>query len=181
MLQEEIERALRMLAARLSARGVNGEVMLVGGAAMCLAYAARAMTRDVDAVFEPKTVILDEARRVAEELGLAPDWLNDGAKGFVSEVRPSERRVVISVPGLLVWAPDPAYIFAMKCLAARVEDRSDMETLGPFSAWTVRMRRSPSCCAATPRSASCPRPASSLANCLRPVPSPTLRLGPPGS
>lgn len=121
-----MEGALRRLAERLAARGVRGEIMLVGGAAMCLAYAARAMTRDVDAVFEPKSIVAAEAGRVASEAGLPPDWLNDGAKGFLSAAPPASRRIVFSLPGLLVWAPPPEYIFAMKCLAARVEDRPDL-------------------------------------------------------
>ena len=125
----EIERALRALAQRLHSRRVSGEVMLVGGAAMCLAYAARAMTRDVDAVFEPKTIISEESQRVAEEQGLNPDWLNDAAKGFLSPLLPAGRQVVFTYPGLQVWAPPPDYIFAMKCLAARVEDREDVVTL----------------------------------------------------
>jgi len=129
MRREQIEQALHRLGARLHARGVTGEVMLVGGAAMCLAYAARQMTRDVDAVFEPKAVVAAEARVVAAEMGLAPDWLNDAAKGFLSPVPPEPGPQVMDLPGLLVWAPTPDYIFAMKCLAARAEDRPDIELL----------------------------------------------------
>ena len=95
--------------------------MLVGGAAMCLAYSARAMTKDVDAVFAPKTVVAEEAARVAEDLGLDRHWLNDGANS-----PPGERHTVYSVPGLDVWAPPPEYIFAMKCLSCRQEDRDDI-------------------------------------------------------
>jgi hypothetical protein len=125
--RDEIEEALRRLGERLHARGVQAEVMLlVGGAAMCLAFAARAMTRDVDAVFEPKSLVAEEARVVAADMGLQPDWLNDGAKGFLSATPPASRQVVFSMPGLLVWAPPADYIFAMKCLAARVEDRPDI-------------------------------------------------------
>ena len=115
-----------MLGERLHARGISGEIMLVGGAAMCLAYSARAMTKDVDAVFSPKTIIADEAARVAEDLGLDRHWLNDGAKGFLSHSPPGERRTVYSGPGLDVWAPPPEYIFAMKCLSSRQEDREDI-------------------------------------------------------
>ncbi len=129
MRKDEIEAALRELGARLSARGVRGEVMLVGGAAMCLAYDARAMTRDVDAIFRPKSIIAEEARRVAEDMGLSPTWLNDGAKGFLSPTPSPVRQTVFSLPGLLVWAPYPEYIFAMKCLASRAEDRGDITIL----------------------------------------------------
>jgi len=126
MSRELIGRAFGLLGERLHARGVSGEIMLVGGAAMCLAYSARAMTKDVDAVFSPKAVVAEEAARVAEDLGLDRHWLNDGAKGFLSPSLPGERRCVYSIPGLDVWAPPPEYIFAMKCLASRQEDRDDL-------------------------------------------------------
>lgn len=129
MLRAEIEAAFRRLAERLAARGVTGEVLLLGGAATCLAYDARGMTQDVDAVFEPKAVVRAEATGVADELGLAPDWLNDAAKGFMSMAPMGERRAVLEIPGLRVWAPPPDYIFAMKCLAARSEDRRDIQML----------------------------------------------------
>lgn len=126
MSQELIGRAFGLLGERLHARGISGEIMLVGGAAMCLAYSARAMTKDVDAVFSPKSAVAEEAAKVAEEIGLDRHWLNDGVKGFLSHSPPGERRPVYSVPGLDVWAPPPEYIFAMKCLASRQEDRGDI-------------------------------------------------------
>jgi len=40
---------------------------------MSLAYDARRATRDIDAVFKPHGIVLEEARAVVEELGL-PHW-----------------------------------------------------------------------------------------------------------
>jgi len=45
--REQIVRALTRLAAVLESRGVQGELYLVGGAAIALAYDARRATRDV--------------------------------------------------------------------------------------------------------------------------------------
>jgi hypothetical protein len=45
-------------------------VFIVGGAAMALAYDATRVTRDVDARFVPHRIVLEEAGRVADELGL---------------------------------------------------------------------------------------------------------------
>jgi hypothetical protein len=59
---------------------VRGEVFIVGGAAMAIAYDTRRATADVDAVFVPSSEVLTAASRVAEKLNLEPDWLNDGAK-----------------------------------------------------------------------------------------------------
>jgi hypothetical protein len=44
-------RALEALASELDSRGVVAHVFVVGGAAMTLAFDARRMTRDIEAVF----------------------------------------------------------------------------------------------------------------------------------
>lgn len=43
---------------------------------MSLVYDSRRATRDIDAVFHPHGVVLEEAHSVAEELGLPQWWLN---------------------------------------------------------------------------------------------------------
>jgi len=82
--REDIVCCLSALAERLARRGIQGELYLVGGAAMALAYNARRATRDVDAVFAPKDEIDRAAREVAEEQGLPEGWLNDAVKGFLA-------------------------------------------------------------------------------------------------
>jgi hypothetical protein len=84
--------ALRALGEELTSQDIRGQVFIVGGAAMALAYSTRRVTKDVDAVFEPKGAIYAAAEKVAEERGLPEDWLNDAAKGFMpgsdAEARP---------------------------------------------------------------------------------------------
>jgi hypothetical protein len=48
-------------------------------------------------------------------------------KGFFY-VQP-DARLWLECPGLRVYAPDPAYIFAMKALAGRPEDLRDLSAL----------------------------------------------------
>jgi len=71
-----IEEAFHRLGDRLVQRGVIADVYVFGGAAMALAYDARRATRDIDAVFKPHGIVLEEARIVASELGLPDWWLN---------------------------------------------------------------------------------------------------------
>jgi hypothetical protein len=75
----EIERAFTALGERLARRGVVADVFVVGGAAMVLAYDAARVTRVVDAVFMPHGIVLEEASKVAEDLGLPRWWLNEQA------------------------------------------------------------------------------------------------------
>lgn len=132
LTSSEIRRLFEKLNAALQERGEAGELGLVGGAAMCLVYNARAATKDVDAVFEPASVLRAIARQVAEEEGLPEDWLNDAAKGFL---RPGfTRQEVLHLSNLLVWTPEPRYMLAMKCLSARwdTSDRDDVVFLLRF-------------------------------------------------
>lgn len=118
--------ALEALAFELDKRGVEGRVFVVGGAAMVLAFDARKATRDVDAIFEPKTQVHEASRKVAESLDLPDDWLNDAVKPYTPGTDPMALPI-FEKPGLVVTAASARYMLAMKLRAARVElDASDI-------------------------------------------------------
>ena len=110
-------------------RGVVADVFVVGGAAMALAYDATRVTRDVDSLFVPHGVVLEEARNVAQDLGLPAWWLNEQASVYISGKDDPGRRRVFDHPGLRVTAASPRHIFAMKALAARTRDVDDLRLL----------------------------------------------------
>lgn len=126
--RDAIIQALTRLAAILEARGVQGEMYLVGGAAMAIAYDARRATRDIDAVFAPKQAIYEAAQTVAEELGLPENWLNDAVKLYLRGEDP-EPQPVLDLPGLRVQVASPRYLLALKLLASRREDEADIRLL----------------------------------------------------
>lgn len=113
----------------LGERGATGEIGLVGGAVMCLVYNARQATKDVDAIFEPASVIREAATEIAEANHLPPNWLNDAAKGYL--VPGFIRENVLALSNLRIWSPDTRYMLAMKCISARWDssDRDDVEFL----------------------------------------------------
>lgn len=123
--RDEITELLDELGRRLDQRGVQAEMFLVGGGAMALAYSTRRTTRDIDAVFEPKSVIYEEARRMADDLGLPTDWLNDGVKGLLPDRPDSGEQVTHSSTGISLVIASPEYLFAMKGAAARQEADTD--------------------------------------------------------
>ena len=125
----EMERAFTALGERLARRGVVADVFVVGGAAMALAYDATRVTRDIDATFVPHGVVIEEARRVADDLGLPHWWLNEQASIYISGKDDPGKRRVFDHPGLRVAAASPAHIFAMKALAARTRDIDDLRVL----------------------------------------------------
>jgi Nucleotidyltransferase of unknown function (DUF6036) len=129
--------ALRALDEELGHTGVRGEIFVVGGAAMALAYDIRRSTVDVDAVFAPSAEVRDAAARVAERLGFEPDWLNDAAKAFMPGDDPA-RIAVYEGTNLSVAAASPRFMLTMKLLAARVErDTDDIKALYRLCGFTT--------------------------------------------
>lgn len=121
--------ALEALGKELTSVGVRGQIFIVGGAAMALAYSTRRVTKDIDAVFEPKNAIYAAAARVAEDLGLPEGWLNDAVKGFMPNAD-EHPRPIPDVVGIEVTTASPRYLLAMKLMAMRFgEDEDDIEIL----------------------------------------------------
>lgn len=128
MNRSEIERYLRLVGHYLHEQNLTGEILLTGGAYMTLVLRQREATKDVDAYFAAHAEAIREAAgRVARENGLPTNWLNDAVKGFMYSQ--PETRLWLECPGLRVYAPDPAYIFAMKAVAGRPEDLRDLQAL----------------------------------------------------
>jgi len=126
--RRDIERLLELLNEELRSASVRGEVYLVGGAVMCLAFGARESTRDVDGYFEPTKKIREAAARVAVEVGVDARWLNDGVKGYLSERGSFSEYLDLS--NLKVFCADASYLLAMKCLAMRIgEEFQDVDDI----------------------------------------------------
>ncbi|MGH8931222.1 MAG: DUF6036 family nucleotidyltransferase [Egibacteraceae bacterium] len=129
MDREEILDALHEVGQGLLRQGLQGDLYVVGGAAIALAYNTRRVTRDIDAVFEPKRQIYAAAAVVAADRGLDADWLNDSVKGLLRGPDPY-RTSVFDLPGLRVEAASPQMLLALKVLAHRInEDRDDVRLL----------------------------------------------------
>jgi hypothetical protein len=127
--RDRIIAALEALGDELTGQGIRGQVFIVGGAAMALAYSTRRVTKDIDAVFEPKAAIYRAAEGVAERLGLPEDWLNDGVKAFLPGVD-RDARPLPEIRGIEVTTASPRYLLAMKLLAMRFgEDDDDIRVL----------------------------------------------------
>jgi hypothetical protein len=116
----DIRRLLELLGEELETAGVEGELYLVGGAVMCLAFDARPATRDVDALFRPTREIREAAARVADRAGVPRGWLNDAVKGFLDERGDFDR--FLELPNLRVFIARPEYLLAMKCASMRLAE-----------------------------------------------------------
>lgn len=137
LTKAEIEAALNRLSELAAAEGVRLEMTLYGGALMLLAYDARRVTKDVDAIVHPSAVARRLATRVAAERGLDGEWLNDQVRLFLSTKEAKNELLLpnVSRAGLHLTRPTAKYLLAMKVLAARkpmpgyAGDFADIETL----------------------------------------------------
>ncbi len=128
MTTDDIRRNFELLGQELVGRGVTGEIVVAGGAAMLLVIRNRDTTRDVDAYFATNPQeIRAAAAVVARKEGLPPHWLNDGVKGFFYSQPPTS--LWAEYPGLRLYTVDPDYLLAMKVLAARPQDVGDITAL----------------------------------------------------
>lgn len=116
------------LESELRTAAIHADVLVVGGAAMVLAYDARPATRDVDAIWHPSTEVREAAARVAaRHADLPRDWLNDGVKGLLPEDDRGTQQVVYDSDHLSVATASPEYLLATKLLASRVSrDEEDV-------------------------------------------------------
>ena len=123
---ETVRELLDELTKRLSERGVVGTIRVAGGAAMLLRFPddrAVRVTRDIDALIEPRDEVEDVVAEMAEDLGLASGWLNAaGASWLRVDATPSDQHVTVAIA-------TPRELIAMKMAAARDKDFADLGIL----------------------------------------------------
>jgi hypothetical protein len=129
MRRDELLKYLEILGGELEKASLHGEVIITGGAAMCLVHSARDATKDIDALYEPKNEINALVEKIANEHGLPSNWLNDSVKGFMNGNMESAE--FMRTGNLKISAVTPEYLLAMKLMSSRVEgqDYGDIKFL----------------------------------------------------
>lgn len=126
LTKESIIRYLEILNDELQVLNIKAELTLFGGSVMSVVYEARPATRDVDAVFKPKSVVYKIANdKIAKTYGLPHNWLNDAVYMYISYY--GEKEAFFKLSNLSVYIPKPEYFLAMKCLTSRIDFSSDIE------------------------------------------------------
>ena len=83
------------------------------------------LTGDIDIISEGMSDHLREAcKTVALKHNLAPDWINDGVKGFTVSVDLKPERIFAG-ECLILDSAGPLYLLAMKLLSGRQADEED--------------------------------------------------------
>ena len=127
--KENILKYLEELSREIGKEGLKGEILVFGGAAMILAFNARPSTKDVDAIFQPKSKIYELSKKIAERHGLPENWLNDSVKGFVRSDL-FDYNLFVRFENLSVYIPEPEYLLAMKSISMRIGvESSDIDDI----------------------------------------------------
>ncbi len=114
----DIRHLFELLNTELEKADTIGELYLVGGAVMCLAFNARPSKQDVDAIFQPAPQVRAAAARVAALARINPHWLNDSVKAYLSAQ--GDFASFLELSHLRVMVAEPHYLLTMKCLAMRL-------------------------------------------------------------
>lgn len=134
--RDRILQAFEALGADLAERGLLIEIAVYGGGALMLQFAWRRGTDDVDAVVREgfdEAALAPSVRRVAERMGLPPDWLNN-AVGMYTPLDEDEGLFMAAgsypaggTPGLRTVLAKPDYLLAMKLQSLQNFDRGDRD------------------------------------------------------
>lgn len=131
--RDKVNALLTELGARLQARGIEGELYLVGGGAMLLGYNRNTVTKDLDAIYAPTEIIDQIADQMAVErsdYALQPGWLNSQVLPLLPRIKDSRAWQALDVPGLTVQIASPEHLLAMKARASRsIRDFDDVAVL----------------------------------------------------
>ncbi len=124
--RERLSQAFQLLGEDLAGKGVFLEIAVYGGSAIVMQFEWRRSTEDVDAVVREgydERALGTSVARVAERMGLPPDWLNN-AVGMFTPLHESDSLFEMSgtypdagLPGLRVLLAKPHYLLAMKLKA----------------------------------------------------------------
>ncbi len=131
-----LSQAFQLLGEDLAGTGVFLEIAVYGGSAIVMQFAWRRSTEDVDAVVREgydERALGPCVARVAERMGLPPDWLNN-AVGMFTPLQEEDGLFALSgtypgsgPPGLRVLLARPHYLLAMKLKALANMDRGDRD------------------------------------------------------
>ena len=127
MNEKDIMKYLEELNELMKNNNIHGDINLVGGAVMCLAFKSRKITHDIDGIFEPKSKINDLIKSISVKNDIPENWLNDGVKGFLSKKANFQEFKKLS--NLTISIASPEYMLAMKCLSARADNKNEIEDL----------------------------------------------------
>jgi hypothetical protein len=134
LFPEDIARLLRSLVVRLNKSNFEGDISLLGGAAMSMAYMEnRRATTDIDAVFPQRELVLGLADQIGHDEDLDFGWFNDAVRVFIPKEATDIWVDLYKIGNVQVRVATAEYLLSMKLAADRgIRDRPDIQVLLPL-------------------------------------------------
>ena len=127
----KLQELISLFANRLNDEGITGNISIVGGAALSIAYIPdRAATTDIDATFpnDPRIPLI--INEIAEEFNLPTTWINNAVNAYIPFETFEMWVHMVKVGGIEVRYASPELLLAMKLKADRGRrDRPDIAEL----------------------------------------------------
>lgn len=121
---------------KLTGKGAEAELILIGGGAIMVNYSFRQKSTDIDALMYADSTIIQASRRVADEYGLDPYWLNDDLKkteSFTPKLYQYSEYYRTFQHTLKVRTVKREYLIAMKLVSARPYKNDLSDVIGILS------------------------------------------------
>ncbi|MDR2571612.1 MAG: hypothetical protein LBD23_15155 [Oscillospiraceae bacterium] len=123
--RDDILRFFEEVNSRLKTMDKTGELYIIGGAAISLAFGGRNATEDIDAIYKPRSEIRRIIKEIADEHNLRNDWLNNDAEHFITENMTFT--LLFDYSNLKIFHIDAECLLAMKLASARPDTSPDMD------------------------------------------------------
>lgn len=128
--RDQIHELLDELAAELRDRNAHGNLYIIGGSALALAYDGGRETYDIDALIRgDHGEVIRAIRSISLRRGLPSTWMNEQATPFLPRTRDINAQQVYSHPHLTVTAASREHLIAMKLNSKRPNDLADLQHL----------------------------------------------------
>lgn len=125
-----LHRLFDEVATELETRNAYGNLYVIGGSALALAYDDTRTTHDVDARIDgDHGEVVRAIRAVSIRHGLPSTWINEQATPFMPRQADHKATPVYQHPNLTVRAASLDHLIAMKLNSTRLGDLDDVQTL----------------------------------------------------
>lgn len=125
-----LHRLFDEVATELQTRNAHGNLYVIGGSALALAYDDTRTTHDVDARIEgDHGEVIRAIRTVSLRHGLPSTWINEQATPFMPRQSDDSATSVYQHPNLTIKAASLDHLIAMKLNSNRASDLNDVQRL----------------------------------------------------
>lgn len=131
----DIEKFFYILNKKLVEKNQKAEIIICGGASMALLYDRSIVTKDIDGMIistDVKMDLLEYVRQIGEEYELNQDWFNEGAKGFLTDLKGNwseQKQEALKFSNLTVSSVSAEQLLTLKLAAARTDSRDIQDAI----------------------------------------------------